>query len=157
MTIDAETFHALAAAELGRLGFMLINDPSQRRGRYSDASADYECPRRLRLSVGFENDSGNALVFFGRLWLLQQGHTCLSNHYAMIARRFGINTPMSYPLSCGQQRTGQIAAILTDLKRTLPEVMKRVTLDDLIHVEREKFGAESIAGSQLEVGFDRLF
>ena len=158
MSTDAETFHALAGDDLVRLGFSLANDPSQTRGRYSDSSADYQCSRGLWLSVGFENDSGNALVFFGRLWSLGQGRGAyFSNYYAILARRFGIDTPVYYPLSWGEQRAREICTILTDLKRTLPEVMKRVTLDDLVQVEREAFGAETIARLQFGADFDRLF
>lgn len=156
MTTDAQTFHALAGDELVRFGFSLANDPSQTRGRYSDSSADYECSRGLWLSVGFENDSGSALVFFGRRWSLGQGHARLSNYYAILASRFGIETPVSYPLSWDEQRASELAAILTDLKRTLPEVMKRVTLNDLIQVERETFGAETLARAHFGTDFDRL-
>ena len=34
---------------------------------------------------------------------------------------------------------------------------KRVTLDDLVHVEREAFGAETIARLQFGRDFERLF
>lgn len=152
---DAAKFHALAGDDLVRLGFSLANDPSQTRGRYSDSSADYQCSRGLWLSVGFENDSGSALVFFGRRWSPGQGHARVSNYLAILARRLGIDTPVSYPLSWGDRRAGEIATILTDLKRTLPEVMKRVTLDDLIQVEREQFGAETLARAQFGKDFDR--
>ena len=156
MTTDAETFHALAGDDLVRLGFSQAHDPSQTTGRYSDSGAHYVCSRGLRLCVGFENDSRNALVFFGRLWSLSQGRGAyFSNYYAILARRFGIDTPISYPLSWGDQRAGEIATILTELKRSLPEVMKRVTLDDLIQVEREQFGAETLARAQFGTGFDR--
>lgn len=157
MTTDAETFHALAGDELVRLGFSLANDPGQTRGRYSDSSADYQCSRGLWLSVGFENDSGNALVFFGRRWSLGQGYARVSNYYATLAKRFGIDTPAAYPLSWGEQRASQIAAILTDLKGTLPQVMKRVTLEDLMRIERETFGAQTIARAQFGEDFERLF
>jgi hypothetical protein len=155
LATDAATFHALAGDHLVRLGFSLANDPNQTRGRYSDSSADYQCSCGLWLSVGFENDSGSALVFFGRRWFLGQGDARVSNHLAILARRFGIDTPISYPLSWGDQRAGEIATILTELKRSLPEVMKRVTLDDLIQVEREQFGAETLARAQFGTGFDR--
>lgn len=156
MTTDAETFHALAGEEFVRLGFSLANDPSQTQGRYSDSSADYECSRGLGLSVGFENDSGNALVFFGRRWSLDQGPAHLSNYYAKLAKRFGIDIPLFYPLTRGERRAKELATILADLKRTLPEVTKRVTLDDLIYVERERFGAETIARARFGAEFGRF-
>lgn len=156
MTTDAETFHVLAGEELDRLGFFLVNDPSQTQGRYSSSSADYERACGLGLSVGFENDSRSAVVFFGRRWSLAGGYAYWSNYYATVAQIFGIDTPIVYPLSWGDKRADEIAAILTDLKRTLPEVIKRVTLEDLIHVERETFGAETIARMQLGEDFRRL-
>jgi hypothetical protein len=157
LTTDAETFHALAGGDLVRLGFSLANDPSQTRGRYSGSSADYECSRGLRLSVGFENDSGSAVVYIGRLWLLGNAGGYFSNYYAILARGYGIDTPLCYSLSWGEQRASQIAAILTDLKGTLPQVMKRVTLEDLMRVERETFGAQTIARAQFGEDFERLF
>jgi hypothetical protein len=153
LVTDAIKFHALAGEELAELGFSLANDPSQTRGRYSDSSAEYRCSRGLWLSVGFENDSGSALVFFGRRWSLGQGHARVSNYLAILARRFGIDTPISYPLSWGDRRAGEIATIMADLKRTLPEVMNQVTLDDLIQVEREQFGAETVARAQFGTNF----
>lgn len=158
MTTDAETFHALAGDDLVRLGFSLADDPSQTTGRYSDSGVHYVCSRGLRLCVGFENDSSSALVFFGRLWSLSEGRGAyFSNYYAILARRFGIDTPDYYPLSWGEQRAREIATILTDLKRTLPKVLKRVTLDDLVRVEREAFGAETLARLQFGEDFGRLF
>lgn len=95
---------------------------------------------------------------FGRLWSLGEGGGAyFSNNYAILARRFGIDTPVYYPLSWGEQRSREIATILADLKGTLPEVMKRVTLDDLVHVEREPFGAETLARLQVGADFERLF
>jgi hypothetical protein len=157
LTTDAETFHALAGDDFVRLGLSLANDPGQTRGRYSDSSADYQCSRGLWLSVGFENDSGSAVVCFGRLWSLGNAGGYFSNYYAILARKYGIDTPVSYSLSWGEERANQIATILTDLKRTLPQVIKRVTLEDLIHVEREPFGAETIARAQFGAEFERLF
>jgi hypothetical protein len=153
LTTDAETFHALAENDLVQLGFSLVNDPTQTQSRYSNSSADYECSRGLRLSVGFSNDSGTGAAFFGRFWSLGEAGGYFSNYFAILARRYGIDTPLSYPLSWGERRASEIAAILTDLKRTLPEVMKRVTLDDLIQLERETFGAQTIARAQFGEDF----
>lgn len=95
------------------------------------------------------------MVFFGRRWSLGQGYARVSNYYAILARRLGIDTRLSYPLSWADQRAEELAAILTDLKRTLPEVMMRVTLDDLIQVEREEFGAETLARAKFGADFER--
>jgi hypothetical protein len=157
LTTDAQTFHTLAGDDLVKFGFSLVNDPKQTRGRYSDCSAEYECAGGLHLSVGFENDSGYALVFFGRLWTFGEGVARLSNYYATLAKRFAIDTPLGYPLSWGPQRSAEIAAIISDLRRTLPEVMARVTLEDLIHVEREQFGAEAIGRAHFGGSSDGSF
>ncbi|HKR38032.1 MAG TPA: hypothetical protein VJT10_24545 [Steroidobacteraceae bacterium] len=142
----AQVFHGLAGSLLADLGFVLVNDPSQILGRFGESDAIYRSPRRLSLCVGFDPvDSDAARVTCGREWSVQQQLQYLSNLYSVLAKRFGVDTPLFYPLGSGDQTNVTLKAILADLTRTLPLVVPRVTLDDLLHIEREQYGAESRA------------
>ena len=64
---------------------------------------------------------------------------------SVLARRFGIDVPMVYKLGYGEEEAVTMQAMLADLKRTLPVVVPRVTLDDLLRIERDEHGVETRA------------
>jgi hypothetical protein len=143
---EACVFHELACSFLTDQGFELANDPSRILGRYNASNAVYRSPRGLSLSVAFEpGDSNTAVVFFGREWSVQQEILFLSNYYPVLARRLGLDAPMFYKLGYGEQMNLPMKEMLADLRRTLPVVMSKVTLEDLLCIEREEFGAETKA------------
>ena len=106
----------------------------------------YRSPRGLCLLVGFAPiDGSSAEIYCGREWSARQEHLFLSNYYAVPAKRLGVDTPMFYELGDGEQVNIAMNMMLADLRRTLPLIVARVTLEDLLCIEREEFGAESKA------------
>lgn len=145
----ASTFHDMAWPFLSSLGFELENDPSEFGNPYLGSRAIYKTQNGFFLAVGFNPlDGSDAGVMCGRSWnytsdiprLQQFEH--LSNDYSVLANRFGFEVPKSYELRVEDESNTDIQAILNDLKATLPTVLRRVTLDDLIAVEREKNGSQ---------------
>jgi len=72
----------------------------------------------------------------------------------VVAKRLGIDVPIHYSLGYGDEIPRTMERILDDLRSTLPVVMQRITLEDLIAVESEAFGARKIASGY--VGPDNL-
>lgn len=143
MPTEAHLFHHLANACLANLGFVLANDPSRIWRPFRWTSALYRSSRGLFLQVGFEpGDSNTATIYCGRAWSAQQELQFLSNCYAVLARRLGLHAPMFYKLGEQHQDAITMKSMLTDLQRTLPDIVARVTLEDLLCIEREEFGAE---------------
>lgn len=152
---EAQRFHEMASAFLSGLGLDLINDPGLVRGRYRSTAAVYGSKRALFLSVSFEpGDSNTAAIFCGRQWLSDQRRLFLSNYYATLAKRLGMEVPTIYTLGYGEEVPITMEKILTDLKQTLPTVIEQVRLEDLISIEQEKFGAAQKA--QMRFGPDYL-
>lgn len=143
MPTEAHLFHDLAGAFLAELGFLLANDPDRIWKPFRASSALYRSSRALSLLVGFEpGDSNTATIYCGREWSAQQELQFLSNCYAVLARRLSLHTPMFYKLGEPRQYAITMRSMLTDLQRTLPDIVARVTLEDLLCIEREEFGAE---------------
>ena len=113
-------------------------------------AAVYKCAAGLYLRAGLDPLDGKcAALRFGRLWRLvdtefdsppERG--LLSNGYAVLARRFGFELPDYYPLHNGEHFRQDVREIVNDIDRTLPALMSKTTLNDLIEVEAEKFGAK---------------
>ena len=59
----------------------------------------------------------------------------------MLARRFGFELPRHYPLRWDTWRD-ELKRILRDLESTLPPSLERVTLADLLAIEREEMGRQ---------------
>jgi len=96
------------------------------------------------LTAAFEPADGNdGQIFFGRQWLFG-GHTYLSNNYAVIARRFGIEFRPIYTFG-DEDGHRTIEVVVADLQRTLPSITPKIRLQDLIAAEREPYGAEELA------------
>ena len=143
---EAHVFNDLANSFLTELGFSLVNEPGRILGRYRESIAAYKSFRGLYFSVGFDpGDSSTAQMFCGRQWLVPQQFSPLSNCYSNLAKRLGIDIPLYYELPYGEQMHAAIEMLLTDMRRTLPVVVARVTLADLLYIEREPSGAESQA------------
>lgn len=139
---DALAFHRLAGDFLGAQGFALLNAPEV-VVHFGGSQAFYRSERGLALSVGFEPVDGNfAEVSFGREWYWNERRLFLSNSYSSMARRFGLDVPVSYPMGRGAQQRSVVVQIVADLERTLPIILPRVSLEDLLAVENEEpFGA----------------
>jgi hypothetical protein len=69
----------------------------------------------------------------------------VSNDYSTLARRFGFDVPASYQLGYLDDVKKAMERILTDLVKSLPTIVERVTLSDLQSIESEKGGARWIA------------
>jgi len=140
----------MAAPVLSELGFELVDDPRTIRNPYLLTGAIYRSKRGLFLSVGFDPfDSNTASISCGRPWRWRKegGRFLLSNGYSALARRFGIELPPYYTLGYDDAIAKTIERMLSDLQRTLPTVIERTTLEDLIAVEHEQFGAHQSAAA----------
>ena len=143
---EASVFHGLACSFLTDLGFTLVNDPSQFLSHFNASVAVYRSPRGLFLSTGFEpGDSNTGQLHCGRQWCVQGRPEFISNYYSELAKRFALDVPMDYKLGYGEEKQATMQTMLADLKRTLPIIVPRVTLDDLLHIERDQKGAETWA------------
>lgn len=145
----ARTFHEMAWPFLAGLGFELQNNPDHFVGRYLATNALYKSQNGFFLIVGFDPlDGSGAGMSCGRSWNytsdipeLRQFER-LSSEYHVLASRFGFEVPRNYELRVEDEANTDIQAILNDLKATLPTILRRVTLDDLIAVEQEKYGSQ---------------
>jgi hypothetical protein len=59
----------------------------------------------------------------------------------------GIEAPEYYELGHGDEILRTMERILSDLKQTLPVLLRRVTCEDLLAIERENNGAQSHAAA----------
>lgn len=71
----------------------------------------------------------------GREWKPNGAASFLSNHYAKLAARFGLDLPLIYPIASGEHPTIVAEKILADLKRSLPIVVAQVSMEDLVAIE----------------------
>lgn len=62
----------------------------------------------------------------------------MSNSYSQLAQRFGLNVPLSYPIENGELPITVVEKIVADLERSLPIVVSKISLHDLIAVENEE-------------------
>ena len=145
---DAALFHELAWPFLSDLGFELVKDPRLILNPYRLTAATYRTERGFFLAVAFDLiDSNSAVINCGRQWLSNRGGFLLSNRYCALVRRLDIEVPEYYELGYGDEIYRTMERILEDLRKTLPIVLQRVTLEDLDAIEREQYGAHSHAAA----------
>jgi hypothetical protein len=58
--------------------------------------------------------------------------------YSMLAQRFGLNLPLDYPMSSSEQPIIVVQKIVADLERSLPIVVAKVSMNDLLGIENEE-------------------
>jgi len=145
----ANVFHEMAWPFLSSLGFELQNDPNQFGGAYLATRAVYKSQNGFFLIVGFEPlDGSDAGLMCGRSWNYTSDIPELrrferfSNKYPVLAKRFGLEVPGRYKLDVDDVENTDMQGILDDLKATLPTILERVTLEDLISVEKEEHGSQ---------------
>jgi hypothetical protein len=138
----------MAGSFFSELGLKLVDDPTLILNPYQMTAATYKSNQGLFLRIGFDPaDSNSAIVAYGRQWRGGGGWSALSNRYAALVKRFGVDVPAYYDLGHGDEIAKTMQTILDDLKRTLPVVMQRTTLNDLVAVESEEFGARRTAAA----------
>ena len=131
-------FHSIGGWFLAAHGFAIENDPGL-IGMYGGCAACYRSKRGLALWVGFEPiDGAGAAMTCGREWTPKGAASFLSNYYSKLAARFGLDLPLIYPIANGEQPTIVAEKILADLKRSLPIVVAKVSLNDLVAIENEE-------------------
>ena len=134
----AVAFHSVAGWFLAAQGFAIENDPGL-IGMYGGCAACYRSKRGLELWVGFEPiDGAGAGMTCGRKWTPKGAASFLSNHYSKLAARFGLELPCIYPIASGEQPMIVAEKILSDLKRSLPIVVAKVSMEDLVAIENEE-------------------
>ena len=139
----ASHFDRFAGPYLAEMGFRLTNDPGEVRGPYRATLAIYASPKGLFLAAGFAPMDGSyAAISAGRQWIVRGEWYGLSNSYCNLAKRFGLTVPEYYPMEGGEKFRNTLSAMLEDLKATLPIVLARVSLQDLLEVEAAKYGAQ---------------
>jgi hypothetical protein len=135
---NAVAFHSIAGWFLAAHGFAITNDPGL-VGMHGGSAACYRCKRGLALWVVFEPyDGAGAAMSCGREWTPKGAASFLSNHYAKLAARFGLDLPLIYPIASGEQPAIVAEKILADLKRSLPIVVAKVSMEDLVAIENEE-------------------
>jgi hypothetical protein len=131
-------FHSVAGSFLGSLGFTLAEDPGI-VGMQGGSAAIYRSKRGLSLWIMFEpSDGAAAWMTCGREWTPREGASFLSNAYSRLAQRFGLELPVDYPIANGEQPIIVVEKIVADLKRSLPIVVAKVSMNDLIAIENEE-------------------
>ena len=69
----------------------------------------------------------------------------LSNHYFVFAKKFGMETPKHYKLGYHYDVPKTIGRNVADLRRTLPEIVDRVTPEILLELEGGNYGSRQVA------------
>ena len=137
-SVHAVVFHGVAGRFLGSQGFTLAGDPGA-VGMHGGSAALYRSSRRLSLWIMFEPyDGAAAWITFGREWTPREGAAFLSNAYSKLTRRFGLELPLEYPIANGELPIIVVEKIVTDLQRSLPHVLSKVSLNDLTAVENQE-------------------
>ena len=133
---------------LSGLGFELQNDPNQ-LGPYLATKVVYKSQRGFFLVVGFAPvDGSDAGIICGRSWNYTSDIPELrqferfSTTYDVLAARFGFEVPSRYRLDVDDTANTDMQAILNDLELTLPAILERITLEDLIAVEQQRYGSQ---------------
>lgn len=110
-------------------------------GTYQATSALYRSNLGLYLLEGFEPYDGEfAVVQCGRRWRAANGWTCLSNQYSALALRFGLQVPRIFTWPNESAFSETLDGIVQCLKETLPIVLEKTTIEDLIAIENERAG-----------------
>jgi hypothetical protein len=150
----AVVFHGVAGSFLAAQGFGLVGDVGI-VGRFGGSTAFYRSERGLSLSITFEPYDGNAAwISCGREWTPKGQATFLSNAYSKLAERFGLAVPLSYPIADGEQPIVVVEKVTADLKRSLPIVVSKVSLNDLVVIENEEpYGAAANAVRSFGVNY----
>ena len=132
-------FHSVAGSFLGSLGFTLAEDPGI-VGMHGGSAAIYRSKRGLSLWIMFEPyDGAAAWMSCGREWTPKGKATFLSNGYPTLAQRFGLELPVDYPIANGEQQPIIVVEkVVADLTRSLPIVVAKVSMNDLIAIENEE-------------------
>jgi hypothetical protein len=106
---------------------------------YGGSAALYRSKRGLSLWIMFEPyDGAAAWLTCGREWAPKDGAPFLSNAYSKLAQRFGLDVPLDYPIANGEEPIIVVEKIVADLDRSLPIVVSKVSLNDLLAVENEE-------------------
>lgn len=142
----ASHFDSFVGPYLIEMGFSLINDPSEVCDPYYATRAIYASAGGLHLAAGFNPMDGvSAWMSAGRQWIVRGRWFGLSSSYHSLAEQLGLTVPEYYALERGEKFRHTLSAMLDDLKATLPIVLARVTLEDLLAVEAAESGARSRA------------
>lgn len=137
-SVHAVVFHSLAGSFMGGQGFTLVGDPGI-VGMYGGSAALYRSSRGLSLWIIFEPyDGAAAWMTCGRQWTPKEGAPFLSNAYSKLAERFGLDLPLGYPIANDEQPVIVVEKIVADLHCSLPIVVSKASLNDLIAVENEE-------------------
>ena len=139
----AKVFDESARGFLGSLDFVVINDPERALSPYRKSWALYRDPCGLHLLVDFEAADGNYAGFScGRAWCSDEGILCLSGEYQDLCWRLDLSVPEYYRLGYAAEMRKTMDDMLDDIERAQPTVAAKVTLDDLLAIEREEHGSE---------------
>ena len=112
--------------------------------------AKYENPRGFHLWLVFDPlDANAAFVLCGRRWTAGDREFGLSCYYADLASRFDLVVPRQYTFD-SRKGIEVVTEMLSDLQRTLREILAKVTLDDLVKCEERQFTARH--GAELAFG-----
>lgn len=134
----AVVFHSVAGGFLSSQGLTLTSDPGI-VGMHGGSVALYRSKRGLSLWIMFEpSDGAAAWMTCGREWTPKDGAPFLSNVYSIVAQRFGLDLTQDYPIASGEQPIVVVEKIVADLMRSLPIVLSKVSLNDLVAVENEE-------------------
>lgn len=144
----ASIFHEKEEGFLSSCGFELVNDPFEYDHHYLRSSAIYLCRNvgiylRVSFTPAYEMSAG---ILFGRRWSRGKWEY-YSNRYCAFASRLNLSTPCSYSMR-KMDRDELMATMSNDLERTLPEVVRRVTVADVLALESAQYGAEDLAKLQ---------
>jgi len=150
----AVRFHKLAWPMLSGLTFELLDDPWLICNTYQATRARYKSAQQFYLIAGFDPFDGNYAAFScGREWRKGTKWTRLSNNLSALAKRFAFDMPRTYVLGYGPDIDRTAERMLADLQRVLPSILRRVTLEDLVAIENEEFGAQLAATRRYGSGF----
>lgn len=153
----AAAFHELSREFLDGVQFELVNDPTELLSPYFATRAVYKNPRGFYLWFGFDPlDAGAAYVTCGRRWTANGRDFGLSCKYSSLANRFGFDVPERYPIRSDDGLRSVSTEILTVLQQTLPVILAKVTLDDVIKCEEGPFTARRRAEGALGADYLRI-
>ncbi|PCJ40913.1 MAG: hypothetical protein COA71_09950 [SAR86 cluster bacterium] len=145
--VSALEFHELAWPFLSKLEFELVNNPSEVISQYGASMAQYKSKNSFYIAAVFNSaDANSASVSCGRKWVEiykiingEQSYLGLSGSYSDLVKFFGFDTPSFYEFN-SEKGGVTFNKILKDIQRTLPTVLHKTEIENLISIESEPHG-----------------
>lgn len=144
-------FHRMAQEFLAGYGFALVNNPNTVYSPYQASRATYKNANGFYLDFCFDPFDGRSCgISGGRYWCSKGAFLGelnrflgLSGDYSELAKITGCEIARFHLMKLGDEMEESMRALLQDLDISLSSVLDKITLRDLVGLEKKEQGLES--------------